>query len=706
MKKLTYFIPFMMLLLNISCGSTQQTSGQTETAKDLSKNETKEMQVEDINQMPQSDPAPVIKNKKPKVFKLENGLTVIVVENHKLPRINASLRIDNPPIRLRDKKGSDDLLSSLLGTGSENVSKDEFNKKVDFYGAYVNLYDSGFSINSLSKFFPEILKLTADQALYPKFTKEEFKKAQEKLIESLKISEKSTPAAANRVMKKLAYGAHPYGEITTIDNLKKIQLEDVNQYYKKSFTPNHAYLIVVGDVKLNDVKKMTKQYFGSWAKAPQVRGAALPAIQNVPITEIDFVHMPNAAQTEIKVVHRSDIKKSNPDYQKVLLMNSILGGDFNSYLNMTLREKHGWTYGARSSFGTNKYGSLFKASTSVRNAVADSAVVVTMEQINKIINEKVDPKVLENNKQKYMGNFVLQMEKSATIANQAYDIFVNNLSEDYYETFLKKIDAVTVEDIQAVAKKYLHPDKARIIVAGNAAITVPGLKKAGYPVKFFDKYGKQTQAPKMNQKLPQDVTVQMVIDHYISGIGGKAQVSKTKSIESVYETKMQGMTLKMTSKAMAPNKSLSQTEAGGMVFSKEVFDGQKGFKIIRGQKQDFTPEEIKKYQNKVQPITELGLVKTGTLSRMDSFDGNDYYVIVDKDGTEYFFNAKTGLKDKEVQHDKIQGKEMTQPILFKDYKVVDGIKIPSKIVIATGIQNIEFNLIDAKINTLKPDDFK
>ena len=616
------------------------------------------------------------------------------------------MRIDNPPIRLRDKKGSDDLLSSLLGSGSENVSKDEFNKKIDFYGAYVNLYDGGFSVNSLSKFFPEILKLTADQALYPKFSKEEFQKAQEKLIEGLKTSEKSTPAAANRVMKKLAYGAHPYGEITTIDNLKKIKLADVNQYYKKSFTPNHAYLIVVGDVKLNDVKKMAKQHFGSWAKAPQVRGVAIPAIQNVPATEVDFVHMPNAAQTEIKVVHRSDIRKNNPDYQKVLLMNSILGGDFNSYLNMTLREKHGWTYGARSRFGTNKYGSLFRASTSVRNTVADSAVVVTMEQINKIINEKVDTKVLQNNKQKYMGNFVLQMEKPATIANQAYDVYVNNLSDDYYETFLKKIDAVTVDDIQEVANKYLHPDKARIVVAGNAATTVPGLKKAGYPVKFFDKNGNPTQAPKMNQKLPQDITVQMVIDHYISGIGGKSQVDKIQSIEAIYETKMQGMTLKMTSKAMAPNKIMSQTEAGGMVFSKEVFDGQKGYKIIRGQKQEFTSEEVKEYQNKVQPITELGLVKTGKLTRMDNFDGNDYYVVVDEGGTEHFFNAKTGLKDKEVEHKKMQGRDMTQPIFFKEYKVVDGIKIPSKIVIATGIQNIEFNLIDAKTNTLKSDDFK
>ena len=702
MKRIIYTLPVILLLFNISCGSNKQTIN----TKTKSKNQTKIMETEDINQMPQPDPAPVIKFKKPDVFKLDNGLTVIVVENHKLPRVNVSLRIDNQPIRLLDKKGSDDLLTAMLGTGSKTVSKDEFNKKIDFYGANVSLYDAGFYINSLSRFFPKVLQLTADQALHPKFSKEEFVKAQEKLIESLKASEKSTPAAAERVMKKLAYGQHPYGEITKIENLKNITLQDVENYYKKRFTPNHAYLIVVGDVKMEDVKKLASSNFASWPKAPQVKGAPLPSIINVP-TEVDFVHMPNAEQTEIRVVHRSDIRKNNPDYQKVLLMNSILGGDFNSYLNMTLREKHGWTYGARSRFGTDKYGALFKATTSVRNSVADSAVVVTMEQINKIRNEKVDPEVLANNKQKYMGNFVLEMEKPATIANQAYDIFVNNLPEDYYRTFLQKIDAVTVDDIQEVAKKYLHPDQSRIIVAGNARITVPGLEKAGYNIKYFDNYGNPVKPPKIKMELPKDLTVQMVIDHYISAIGGKDKVTQIKSKKTVYEANMQGTVLKMTNKQMAPNKFATQTEIMGMVFSKVVFDGKNGYKMMRGQKQDLTPEEIKKYQNEIQPFSEIGLVKEGKLARMDNFDGNDYIVVVDKDGTEYFFNTKTGLKDKEVKHQKIQEKDISQAFYFKEYKDVNGIKIPSKVVIAAGNgQNIEFNLIEAKFNNLTAEDFK
>ncbi len=695
MKKLTYILPLLLVLLNFACASNKVDKPKKPTT----------MQIDDINQMPKAEKAPAIKFKKPQVFKLPNGLTVILVENHKLPRVNASLRIDNPPMKLGDKKGADDLLSALLGSGSKNMSKDEFNKKVDFYGANVNIYDGGFNINSLSKYFPEILKMTADQALQPQFNQEEFAKEQKKLIEGLKSSEKSTPAAAQRVMTKLAYGKHPLGEVPSIETVKNVKLKDVQDYYAKSFIPNHAYLIIVGDVNAAEVKNMAKDNFGHWT-AKDLPEEKLPSINNVPSTEVDFVHMPNAEQSKIFVAHRSDIRKNNPDYPKVLLMNAILGGDFNSYLNMTLREKHGWTYGAGSHFGTYKYGDLFKASTSVRNAVADSAVVVTMDQINKIRNEKVDPKVLYNNKQKYLGQFILQMERPSTIANQAYNIYVNNLPEDYYETFLQKLDAVTVDDIQQAAQKYLHPDQARIVIAGNANTTVPGLKKAGYKVKFYDKYGQPAQAPKMNQKIPAGVTTQTVINNYIEAIGGQKAVKNVKSVKTTYEGQMQNVPLKLIVASMAPNKYMTQMEAMGMVMSKEVFDGKNLTRTVRGQTVAAKPEEIEKMKQKTRPFSEIDLIKTGHLDHMANFDGNDYYVIVDKDGIEYFFNTKTGLKDKKVEHMKMKGHDISRPVLYKEYKTIEGIKLPGKMILVNGPRSLELDLKNAEINTLKETDFK
>jgi len=694
MKKIIYALSFFLSLAIVSCGST----------KDSVVNKTNTM-TSDYNIMPEAGPAPKITFKKPVVYKLNNGMTIIVVENHKLPRVSASLRMDNQPVALKNKKGTDDLLSSLLGNGSQNTSKDEFNKKVDFYGAHVSLNNSGFAVNTLSKYFSQILTLTADQALYPKFTEEDFKQEKIKLIEGLKMNEKSTPATATRVTDKLAYGAHPYGESTTIKTAEGISLDDVKSYYKKYFIPNNAYLVVVGDVNAKDIKETAEKLFATWKKA-NISNIPVPAIKNVALTEIDFINMPNAEQTELKVVQRSDVRKSNPDYQKVLLMNSILGGDFNSYLNMTLREDHGWTYGARSYFGNDKYGDLFTATTSVRNSVADSAVVVTLAQINKILNKKVDSETLKNTKAKFLGGFVLQMEKPSTIANQAYSAFVNNLPDNYYETFLQKVEAVTVNDVQEVAKKYLNPNNLRVVVAGKASVTVPGLEKAGFKIKYFDKDGNPTKKPEMNIKISKGVTNTTVLDKYFNAIGGKDKVKAIKSVYKKAQAEMQGRILDFESKSMAPNNTFNTVSMMGMELSKEIFDGTNGYQIVQGQKKDFTPEELAKKQKITQPFSTIDLYKTAKLDRIEKIDGKNFYVLIDADKIEYYFDQKTGYLTKQIETREVQGKIMTQVISFEDYKDFEGIKFPSKTIIPMGQMKLEMNLKEVKLNTLTHADFK
>ena len=693
-RTIKYLYVILISIGLFSCGSQKETVEKTANM------------TEDINQMPSPGPAPKITFKKPETFTLNNGMRVILVENHKLPKVTASLRLDNQPISLRNKKGSDELLSGMLGTGSMNVSKDDYNSKIDFYGAQVDINEGGFYINSLKKFFPQVLNLTVDQALYPKFTQEEFDKRKDKLIQGLKLNEKSTPVAASRVLDRLAFGKHPYGEITTMETLNNIKLPDVDNYYKKVYIPNHAYLIIVGDITLSEVKKMVNKDFSAWQPVHQTKGLPLPRIQNAPATEVDFVNMPNAAQTEIKVAHRSDIKLANPDYPKVLVMNSILGGDFNSYLNMTLREKHGWTYGARSRFGTDKYGDLFKAGASVRNSVADSAVVVTMQQLDKIIKEKVSDTLLQNTKAKYMGNFVLQMENPQTIARQAYRIYTNNLPDNFYETFLERLDNVTADDVQYAAQTYLHPDKARIIVAGNAKTTVPGLKKSGYTVKFYDKYGNPQKAP-TQKTMPKDLKVSHVLDHYFAVIGGKDKIRNIKSVDIVMTGKVQGMDMEMHVKEKAPNKQLVEIKViqMGMVVSKNVFDGAKGYVEARGQKIDMTAEQIEEAKKETRPFGEFALYKKGQLEGMESIDGNDYYVIKDGD-TKYYYDVKTGYRAKVVKTKQMNGQTFTQGAEYSDYKNINGIKYPYKYTITMGPQQMEFTVKEIKFNTVKDEDFK
>ena len=203
----------------------------------------------DLNSQPKPGPAPKVKLGKPEKFKLSNGLQVIMVENHKLPRVSASLSIDNKPYFEGNKAGVSGLLGGLLGNGTTSISKDDFNEKVDYLGANVGFSSSGAFASSLKKYFPEILGLMADGVKNPLFSKDEFDKEVERTLENLKNNEKNVTAIARRVESYLTYGKdHPFGEYTTPETIKNITLEDVKNNYNTYYRPNNAYLVVVGDI--------------------------------------------------------------------------------------------------------------------------------------------------------------------------------------------------------------------------------------------------------------------------------------------------------------------------------------------------------------------------------------------------------------------------------------------------------------------------
>src|SRR5690606_34265432 len=182
----------------------------------------------DRSQQPRPGPAPEINLQQPERFTLSNGLTVLLVENRKLPRVRIQLTIDNPPILQGDKAGVSDLSSSMLGKGSKNIPMDDFYEEVDFLGANISLASQSASASSLSKYFPRILELLADAALNPNFTQEEFDKEKNKLITGLKSQEKDVSAISNRVQAALAYGkGHSFGEITTEETVNRVTLADV-----------------------------------------------------------------------------------------------------------------------------------------------------------------------------------------------------------------------------------------------------------------------------------------------------------------------------------------------------------------------------------------------------------------------------------------------------------------------------------------------
>ena len=658
------------------------------------------MQAQDRPQ-PKPGPAPAINIKKPETFTLPNGLKVMVVENHKLPRVSFNLSIDNTPYAEGNKKGVDDLTSSLIGNGSTTISKDAFNEEIDFLGADINFSASGASANCLSKYSGRILELLADGALNPNFSKEEFDKEKDKLIEGLKTQEKSVAAVAGRVQNVLAYGkSHPYGEFLSEATIKNVTLEDVEMNYNTNFVPENAYLVVIGDVKVKAVKKAIEKLFGSWAKAtaPQL---TYSDPKNVQYSQINFVDMPNAVQSEIALQNTVNLKMTDKEYFAAIVANQILGGDFNSYLNMNLREAHGWTYGARSGISGSKYISTFRASTQVRNAVTDSAVVEFFKEIKKIRTEKVTDEVLNNVKAGYIGKFVMQIEKPQTVAGYALRIKTQGLPEDFYENYIKNINAVTADDVLAAANKYFLADNLRVIIVGKGSEVIPGLEKTKIPMFYFDKFGNPTEKPIMKKAVPVGVTSKTVFDNYIAAIGGEKAVAGVKTIFSTGTATIAQAPapITLTSKKDSKGRILNSIAMEGMgELSKQVLNEKGGYSTQQGQRKDLTAEELAEKKATASTFDELLLAKNTAvvLDGIEFVNGVDAYVIKNGKST-YYYDVKTGLKISESKTIEKGDQKMTVVTTYSDYRVVKGIKVPFEMVINQGM-DLDFKMTDVKIN--------
>lgn len=660
----------------------------------------------DRSKQPQPGPAPKIDLKSPKEFTLNNGMQVLVVENHKLPRVSFSLTIDNTPETEGAKAGISSLVGSMLGNGTTSISKEAFNEEIDFMGARLNFSSSGAFASALSQYSDRILELMADAAIHPLLVEEEFNKERERLIEGLKSQEKSVDAVARRVGDALSYGAkHPYGEFITNETINNINFGDVAAFYEKSFNPNHAYLVVVGDVNFDKVKSQIEKYFGNWKKSVEIATSVPDAVPNAQYTQINFVDMPNAVQSNISLTNNVNLKMNDPDYHAVLMANRILGGGFSSYLNMNLREKHGYTYGAGSSVSADKYIARFSAGASVRNMVTDSSVVQTLKEINRIKSELVSAEDLKNAKAKYVGDFVLALENPQTIARYALNIKLNDLPKDFYETFLQKINAVTAEDIKRVANKYFKPENARIVVVGKGADVLENLEKTGIPILYFDAYANPTSKPEFSKPIPAGATVQTVMDSYLKAIGGKEKAKAVKTVWTTANVTIEGMPFSPTGeiKAMLPNKTSVEMSIEGMgVVMKQKFNGTTGYMEQQGAKLPFTDEQIANQKEEKSVFPELYYEPFSlTLESVVGINGSDAYKIkvtaLGNDSYRYY-DVQSGLLVRIESTTEMQGQSFTSVQDFGNYSPVKDILFPYSLSTTSGPQVIQMNVTNVKVN--------
>ena len=668
----------------------------------------------DRSKQPKPGPAPEITLEKPFEFTLENGLKVLIVENHKLPRVSMNLAFDRAPISEGANSGVSTILGAMLGNGTVSIPKDDFNEEIDFLGANLSFGFNGGFASCLTKYHERIMELLADATMNSLLTKEEFEKERDLLLEGLKSQEKSVDAAASNVGSALAYGlSHPYGEFPTVESINNVNFDLVQKYYSNYFQPSEAYLVVLGDVDVTAIKTLVEKLFSPWEVAPLEMSVLPEPKSNPEQLEINFIDMPNAVQSNISLTSNVELKMSDEDYHAVLIANKILGGGFNSYLNMNLREEHGYTYGARSSVGADKFITRFKAGASVRNEVTDSAVVQTIKEVKRIQDNPVEEAALANAKAKYVGDFVLALERPSTIARYAINIKTNDLPEDFYAEYLKKINAVTIDDVQRVANKYFNAENARFIVVGKGSDIIENLEKTGIPIKYFDKEANPVEKPEFKKPIPEGVTVKSILKDYINAIGGNEAINDVKTVLKKVDVTIQGAPFKPSAviKTMTPNKESMEMSVEGMgTIMKQKFNGKTGYTEQQGNQREMPESEVLKKQNQKGLFAETYLNGEDlVLISLISVNGVDAYKVqVDEEkGSFRYYDAKTALLIRTESSQEAQGQKITQTNDFSDYREVDGVLMPYVSIMSAGPQIITFTASEIKINDgVSKKDFK
>ncbi|MEE4176627.1 MAG: pitrilysin family protein [Bacteroides sp.] len=660
----------------------------------------------DRSQRPEPGPAPVIQLGDFDTFTLSNGLQVIVVENRKVPVVSFQLSLNIDPIMEGDATGYVDMAGTLMSEGTKNRSKQEIAKEIDFIGGNLSTFSTGMFGSSLKRHQATLLDLMSDVLMNPTFPEEELQRNLTQSKSALEVSRNEGNFIAGNVARVAAYGSnHPYGEVTTPESLDNINRDLLVNYYQTYWKPNVAYLVIVGDIDKKEAKKLAKKYFGKWKKG-DVPEMTYPTPVAPEGNRVAIGNRAGAVQSMVYVTYPVELTPGHPDVIKANVMNAILGGGvFSGRLMQNLREDKGYTYGARSNLSPDEVVGRFTASTEVRNSVTDSTVVEILGEMRRLISEPVSEESLQQLKNFMNGSFARSLESPRTIANFALNIKRYNLPEDYYATYLEKLAAVSVSDVQAMAAKYLKPDNAIIVVAGNRDEVAGSLEKFSTTgsVEFFDAFGRPVEAPKA---VTGEVNAKQVIAAYVSAIGGYANVEGVEDVTITMTANVQGMTIEAVNKQKSPDLFYSAISMGGNIIQKQVYDGTRGKVSAMGQSQDITGDALTELKLQAALFPELRYDELGyqmELAGIEDLDGQEAYRIrfTSPSGSvrNEYFSVENGLRlSTQISQESPMG-DMTVVTNYADYREVNGVLFPFTIKQQLGPQMLDMKVTSVEVNT-------
>lgn len=656
----------------------------------------------DRSQIPQPGPAPEIKIGDAETFSLDNGLKVYVVENNKLPTLSVSLSFFRDPILEKEKSGMLSMFGQVMSAGTTSRTKEQLDEEVDFIGASLNATSTGMYGYSLTRHEDKLMELMTDVLYNPLFSEEELSKAQKQMISGL-ASEKDDPSSINgKIKDALLYGAdHPYGEPVTEETIGNVSIDDLKAYYDTYFRPNIASLVLVGNINADKARSLAEKYFGDWEEG-EVPSFEYEDPKPTDVTSVALMNRESSVQSVINIAHTIPYTTTSDDRIKVSVLNNIFGGSSSSRLFRNLREDKGYTYGAYSSFDASRLIGEFSAGASVRNAVTDSAITEFLYEMKRIREEEVSDEELNNAVASLTGSFARSLESPQTVANFALNIDRYNLPKDYYATYLQKLNAVSKDDILDVANKYIHPDKANIVVVGNAADIADGLAQFG-EVRYYDADGNPTEAPKAAEAA--DLSADEVIARFIEAIGGESQVKAANDVQMVGTATVQEQPISVTMTYGQPGQFAMTMSSGGMTMTEQYINGDEAKMKQMGQELPVEGEQKEAMKREAYLVPEMYFAELGlsaTVKGIKEVEGTRAYEIEISDGENsfsHFYDAESFLRIRKVSTQKTPQGEMSITQEYKNWEEVQGLMYPTVLTQDLGMMKLEFNFEDIKVGS-------
>lgn len=454
----------------------------------------------DRSKIPGNGPNPVVKV--PSFWRkdMPNGIKMIGTENTEIPTVTVSISIPGGHLLQANdlsKVGLASLFARMMNEDTKNYTAEQFSNELQKLGSSVSVGsgkdDISFNVQTLKKNLDKTLALLQERMFNPKFSAEAFDRIKRQTMEGFKNMKSQPAAVASDVIAKINNGPNNIlgmSESGTENTVPNITMDDIRHYYDNYITSEGAKVVIVGDVKETEI--LPKLAFLNNLPKKKVE---LPKVASTPLpnneSKIYLVDIPKAAQTEFRVGYNTGLNyDATGEYYKAGLMNYVLGGAFNSRLNLNLREDKGWTYGARSSFSGDEYDGDFEFSSGIKADATDSALVQVVKELKDYENSGITDDELAFMKNAIGQRDALRYETGIQKAGFIRTILDYNLPANFAQLQQKILKGMTKKEIDALAKKYIDVTKLNMLLVGDKAKVLPGLQKLGYPIVELDVDGK------------------------------------------------------------------------------------------------------------------------------------------------------------------------------------------------------------------------